>query len=307
MNKSLSGRAIVRAIGRNWQLYLLLLPSLVYIVIFCYAPMYGVVWAFKDYNPMRGILESPWVGMKYFQQFFSTSIFMKTFTNTLLLSFYSLIFSFPIPVIFALLLDQVKHSKIQRFIQTVTYAPNFISTVVLVSMIVLFLAPSSGILTNFFSLFGSGDSMYLSRPQYFRPIYIISGIWQSTGFNAIIYFAALAGVNPELHEAAMIDGAGVMRRIWSINIPAIIPTIIIMFILAMGNILSVGYEKVYLLQNGMNLSVSEVISTYVYKVGVRNAQYSFATAVGIFNSVINLILLILTNYAAKRVSDTSLF
>lgn len=307
MNKSLSGRAIVRAIGRNWQLYLLLLPSLVYIVIFCYAPMYGVVWAFKDYNPTRGILESPWVGMKYFQQFFSTSIFMKTFTNTLLLSFYSLIFSFPIPVIFALLLDQVKHSKIQRFIQTVTYAPNFISTVVLVSMIVLFLAPSSGILTNFFSLFGSGDSMYLSRPQYFRPIYIISGIWQSTGFNAIIYFAALAGVNPELHEAAMIDGAGVMRRIWSINIPAIIPTIIIMFILAMGNILSVGYEKVYLLQNGMNLSVSEVISTYVYKVGVRNAQYSFATAVGIFNSVINLILLILTNYAAKRVSDTSLF
>lgn len=307
MNKSLSGRAIVRAIGRNWQLYLLLLPSLVYIVIFCYAPMYGVVWAFKDYNPTRGILESPWVGMKYFQQFFSTSIFMKTFTNTLLLSFYSLVFSFPIPVIFALLLDQVKHSKIQRFIQTVTYAPNFISTVVLVSMIVLFLAPSSGILTNFFSLFGSGDSMYLSRPQYFRPIYIISGIWQSTGFNAIIYFAALAGVNPELHEAAMIDGAGVMRRIWSINIPAIIPTIIIMFILAMGNILSVGYEKVYLLQNGMNLSVSEVISTYVYKVGVRNAQYSFATAVGIFNSVINLILLILTNYAAKRVSDTSLF
>ena len=307
MNKSLSGRAIVRAIGRIWQLYLLLLPSLVYIVIFCYAPMYGVVWAFKDYNPTRGILESPWVGMKYFQQFFSTSIFMKTFTNTLLLSFYSLVFSFPIPVIFALLLDQVKHSKIQRFIQTVTYAPNFISTVVLVSMIVLFLAPSSGILTNFFSLFGSGDSMYLSRPQYFRPIYIISGIWQSTGFNAIIYFAALAGVNPELHEAAMIDGAGVMRRIWSINIPAIIPTIIIMFILAMGNILSVGYEKVYLLQNGMNLSVSEVMSTYVYKVGVRNAQYSFATAVGIFNSVINLILLILTNYAAKRVSDTSLF
>lgn len=307
MNKSLSGRAIVRAIGRNWQLYLLLLPSLVYIIVFCYAPMYGVVWAFKDYNPTRGILESPWVGMKYFQQFFSTSIFMKTFTNTLLLSFYSLIFSFPIPVIFALLLDQVKHSKIQRFIQTVTYAPNFISTVVLVSMIVLFLAPSSGILTNLFSFFGSGDSMYLSRPQYFRPIYIISGIWQSTGFNAIIYFAALAGVNPELHEAAMIDGAGVMRRIWSINIPAIIPTIIIMFILAMGNILSVGYEKVYLLQNGMNLSVSEVISTYVYKVGVRNAQYSFATAVGIFNSVINLILLILTNYAAKRVSDTSLF
>lgn len=307
MNKSFSGRAAIHAVTRNWQLYLLLLPSLIYIVVFCYAPMYGVVWAFKDYNPTRGVLESPWVGMKYFQQFFSTSIFTKTFINTLLLSFYSLIFSFPIPIIFALLLDQVKHSKIQRFIQTVTYAPNFISTVVLVSMIVLFLAPSSGILTNLFSLFGSKDPMYLSRPQYFRPIYIISGIWQSTGFNAIIYFAALAGVNPELHEAAMIDGAGVMRRIWSINIPAIIPTIIIMFILAMGNILSVGYEKVYLLQNGMNLSVSEVISTYVYKVGVRNAQYSFATAVGIFNSVINLILLILSNYTAKAVSETSLF
>ena len=293
------------SIRQSWQLYVLLLPTLVFILVFAYGPMYGLLLAFKNFNPRMGIWGSNWAGMKYFNQFFGTSIFFTTLKNTLILSITSLLFSFPAPIIFALLLNQVKRGK--RFIQTITYAPNFISVVVLVSMIILFLAPTTGFLSKILSAFGTKDALYLVRPEYFRPIYIISGIWQGMGFGAIVYIAALTGVNPELHEAAMIDGAGIVKRIRHIDIPAILPTIVIMLILAIGNILSVGYEKVFLLQNGMNLNVSEVISTYVFKTGVQQAQYSFATAVGIFNSVVNLILLVASNAIAKRVTETSLF
>lgn len=292
---------------RNWQLWLLLLPAIIYIAVFCYVPMYGALIAFKDFNPRLGILGSEWAGLKYFKQFFQTSIFSKTLANTLLLSIYNLLWSFPIPIIFALLLNQIKNKKFKAFIQTVTYAPNFISVVVLVGMITLFLSPGSGFLTKIFETLGARDSMYLVRPEYFRTIYIASGIWQSMGFSSIIFLAALTGVNPELHESAMIDGATIVKRIWHIDIPAILPTIVIMLIMAIGNILGVGYEKVYLLQNGMNLGVSEIISTYVYKTGIRSAQYSFATAVGLFNSIINLILLIIANCIAKKTTETSLF
>lgn len=292
---------------RNWQLWVLLLPTLVYIAVFCYQPMYGALIAFKDFNPRLGIMGSPWAGLKYFEQFFSTSIFFKTLKNTILLSLFNLLWSFPIPVIFALLLNQVKNKKFKSFIQAVTYAPNFISVVVLVGMITLFLAPGSGWLTRIFGAFGAKDSLYLVRPEYFRTIYIASGIWQGMGFNSIIFLAALTGVSPELHESAMIDGAGIAKRIWHIDLPAIKPTIVIMLIMAIGNILSVGYEKVYLLQNGMNLEVSEIISTYVFKTGIRSAQYSFATAVGLFNSVVNLILLLIANIVAKKTTETSLF
>lgn len=294
-------------IKKNWQLYLLLLPSLIFIIIFSYAPMYGLMLAFKDFNPRAGIWGSQWVGLKYFKQFFQTSIFATTLWNTIAISVTSLIFSFPVPIIFALLLNQVRNNGCKRFIQTVTYAPNFISVVVLVSMIILFLSPSSGFLAELLVSLGAKDNLFLNRPEYFRPIYIISGIWQSMGFNAIVFIAALTGVNPELHESAMIDGASIFKRILHIDIPTIMPTIIIMLILAVGNILSVGYEKVYLLQNGMNLSVSEVISTYVFKTGIKNAQYSFATAVSMFNSVVNFILLITANFIAKKATETSLF
>ncbi|MDR1530908.1 MAG: ABC transporter permease subunit [Clostridiales bacterium] len=304
---NMTAASFKRTVKRNWQLYVLLLPSLVYIIMFCYAPMYGVLLAFKNFNPRAGIWGSEWAGLKYFRQFFGTSIFATTLKNTVVLSVMSLLCSFPAPIIFALLLHQVRNSKVRRFIQTITYAPNFISVVVLVSMIILFLAPSSGFLSNLLSAFTGKDSLYLVRPEYFRPIYIISGIWQSMGFSAIVYLAALTAVNPELHEAASMDGAGILLRIWHIDIPGILPTIIIMLILAVGNILSVGYEKVFLLQNGMNLSVSEVISTYVFKTGVKNAQYGFATAVGLFNSVVNLVLLVASNYVAKTVTQTSLF
>ncbi|MDO4293105.1 MAG: ABC transporter permease subunit [Eubacteriales bacterium] len=292
---------------KNWQLWLLLLPTLVYIAVFCYQPMYGALIAFKDFNPRMGILGSPWAGLKYFEQFFSTSIFSKTLRNTILLSVYNLLWSFPVPIIFALLLNQVKNRKFKSFIQTVTYAPNFISVVVLVGMITLFLSPGSGFLTGLFDKLGAKDSLYLVRPEYFRTLYIASGIWQGMGFSSIIFLAALTGVSPELHESAMIDGAGIVKRIWHIDLPSILPTIVIMLIMAIGNILSIGYEKVYLLQNGMNLEVSEIISTYVFKTGIRSAQYSFATAVGLFNSVINLILLVTANLIAKRTTETSLF
>lgn len=298
---------ILKALKKNWQLWILLLPALVYIVVFCYVPMYGALIAFKDFNPKLGIWGSKWAGLKYFKQFFQTSIFSKTLMNTILLSVYNLLWSFPIPIIFALLLNQVKNKKFKAFIQTVTYAPNFISVVVLVGMVTLFLSPGSGFLTKILMSLGAKDNMFLVRPEYFRTIYIASGIWQSMGFSSIIFLAALTAVSPELHESARIDGATIVKRIIHIDIPTIMPTIVIMLIMAIGNILSVGYEKVYLLQNGMNLGVSEIISTYVYKTGIRSAQYSFATAVGLFNSVINLILLIFANLVAKKTTETSLF
>jgi putative aldouronate transport system permease protein len=305
--KTGKGKGFLMNLKKSWQLWLLLLPALLYIVVFCYQPMYGALIAFKDFNPRLGIMGSPWAGLKYFKQFFQTSIFSKTLFNTILLSTYNLLWSFPIPIIFALLLNQVRSRKLKGFIQTVTYAPNFISVVVLVGMVTLFLAPGSGFLTGILGKLGAKDSLYLVRPEYFRTLYIASGIWQSMGFSSIIFLAALTGVSPELHESAMMDGAGIVKRIWHIDLPAILPTIVIMLIMAIGNILSIGYEKVYLLQNGMNLEVSEIISTYVFKTGIRSAQYSFATAVGLFNSVINLILLLAANIIAKKTTETSLF
>lgn len=307
MEKTRKKNGFFASVKKNWQLWLLLAPALGYILIFCYQPMYGALIAFKDFNPRLGILGSEWAGLKYFKQFFRTSIFSKTLMNTILLSLLNLLWSFPIPIIFALLLNQVRNKRFKAFIQTVTYAPNFISVVVLVGMVTLFLAPGSGFLTGLFGWLGAKDSLYLVRPEYFRTIYVASGIWQTMGFSSIIFLAALTGVSPELHESAMIDGAGITKRILHIDIPAILPTIVIMLIMAIGNVLSIGYEKVYLLQNGMNLEVSEIISTYVFKTGIRSAQYSFATAVGLFNSVINLLLLVIANFVGKKTTEISLF
>lgn len=296
-----------KIIKDNWRLYTLMLPALIWLVVFMYAPMYGVLIAFKDYNAKLGILNSPWAGMKYFQQFFSTNIASTVIKNTIVLSVYSLIFSFPIPIIFALLLNQLRSIKYKKFVQTVSYAPYFISNVVVVSILAVILAPGGGFVNTIIQALGHEPVLFMSRPEYFRPLYIISGIWQSMGFNAIIYIAALAGISPEYHEAAIIDGATKIRRIIHIDLPLILPTIIIMLILAIGNILTIGYEKVYLMQNGMNLSVSEIISTYVYKSGLMNAQYSFATAVGLFNSTVNFILLVCANYITKKLADISIF
>ena len=290
-----------------WQMWILLLPALIWLVVFCYTPMYGLLIAFKDYKANLGILGSPWAGLKYFRQFFETDIALTSIVNTIRISGFSLLFSFPIPILFALMLNQISSSKVRKFLQSVSFMPYFISAVVLVGMLNIILSPTTGFVNVFLNHFGMGGKMFMTREEYFLPIYILSGIWQSMGFNAIVYIAALTTIDTALYEAATIDGASKFKQILYIEIPSILPTIIVMFILATGNMLSVGYEKVYLMQSSLNLSVSEVVSTYVYKVGIQSAQFSFATAVGLFNSVANFLIIFVTNAISRRISDISLF
>ncbi|MDO5022978.1 MAG: ABC transporter permease subunit [Eubacteriales bacterium] len=290
------------------QLYLLLVPALVWLVVFCYSPMYGLLIAFKDFRIKKGIIASPWANplFKYFEQFFSTYIAKNVIVNTLLLSLYQLLFSFWVPIVFALLLNQVRHLKLKKTIQTISYAPYFLSNVVMVSvMYVLFSA--NGVVNTIISNNGNEIKLFTSQAQYFRPMYIGSTIYQTMGFNAIIYIAALTAINPEYYEAAMIDGASKIKRIWYIDIPLIMPTVILMFILSLGNIMTIGYEKAYLMQSPANTTVSEIISTHVYKVGLQSAQYSYATAVGLFNSIVNFIILFLANMLSKKTADISIF
>ncbi len=291
----------------NWQLYLLILPGIVWMLIFMYAPMYGLLIAFKDFNASLGIMGSPWAGMKYFEQFFSTQIAWDTIYNTFVLSGLQLLFSFPAPIIFALLLNQINNQKYKKFIQTASFAPYFVSNVVVVSMMTVILSPSGFVNTAIHNIFGGEPLYFMSQAQYFRPLYVGSGVWQTMGFNAIIYIAALSNISPDYYEAAIMDGASKLKRIIYIDIPLIMPTITIMLILAIGNLMTVGYEKAFLMQNGTNTAVSELISTYVYKTGLIGAQFSFATAVGLFNSVVNLALLFAANTFAKKVMHTSLY
>jgi putative aldouronate transport system permease protein len=269
--------------------------------------MYGVVIAFKDYIPTAGIIGSKWVGLKHFDLFMNSYHFFILIKNTVLISIFSLVFGFPLPIILALMLNEMKMGFYKKFIQTVTYAPHFISMVVIVSMMILFLSPDVGMINKFINLFGSESINFMGKSQLFRPIYVISGIWQQTGWASILFLAALAGIDYELHEAAITDGASRLQRIWYINIPGILPTIIIVLIFTIAGIMNVGFEKVFLMQNAMNLSESEVISTYVYKRGIQNAQYSFSTAVGLFNSAINFTLLLVVNKISRNLSSTSLW
>lgn len=298
----------VQSVLRCWQLYVLLLPALLWLIVFAYYPMYGLIIAFKDFKVRAGILASPWADplLKYFQQFFSTSIAVNAIRNTVVISLESLLFTFPIPVIFALLLNQIQNLKAKKFVQTVSYAPYFLSNVIIVSLITV-LFSANGLVNNIIVANGGKEIMFTSVAEWFRPLFIGSSVWQTMGFNAIIYIAALTGISPEYYEAATMDGASRFQKILYIDLPLIMPTVILMLILQVGNIMNVGYEKAYLMQNGMNTTVSELISTYVYKVGLQTAQYSFATAVGLFNSVVNFIILVITNAIAKRFSDISIF
>lgn len=290
-----------------WQLYVLLIPALVWLALFAYYPMYGLLIAFKDFKVKLRITGSPWAEplFKHFQMFFSTSIAVNAISNTLILSLESLLIGFPIPILFALLLNQIKNNRSRKFIQTVSYAPYFLSNVVVVSIIsVLFSA--TGLVNNIINSLGGSEIYFTSLPQTFRSLYVGSGVWQTMGFNAVIFIAALVGISPDYYEAATIDGASKLQQIRYIELPLIKPTVILMLILAVGNIMNVGYEKAYLMQNGMNTTVSELISTYVYKVGLQSAQYSFATAVGLFNSVVNFVILLLANLVSKKTSDISI-
>lgn len=296
-----------QSILKNWELYLMFLPVLLYFLIFCYWPMYGIQIAFKDFSGMKGIWGSPWTGLKHFERFFNGSSFTEVLWNTLSISLYTLAVSFPLPVILALMLNEVRRERFKKTVQTVTYAPHFISTVVMCGMIMLFLSPSSGIINQFRQAIGLNTVNYMYEGKYFKTIYVLTGAWQNTGYGSIIYLSALAGVDQEQHEAAVIDGATRLQRIWYINIPGILPTIWIMLILQCGSVMSVGFEKVFLLMNDLNRSSAEVISTYVYKIGLQQQQYSFSTAVGLFNSVINFILLFTVNTIAKKMDQSSLF
>lgn len=296
-----------RRMVRNWELYLFIAPAFLYFLIFHYGPMYGIQIAFKNFIPTLGITGSPWVGFDHFVRFFNSYYFWDLLWNTLSISLYELAIGFPLPIILALAFNEVKDSFFKRTVQTVTYAPHFISVVVMSGMIITFLSPSSGMIVNFVEMLGFQAPQFLTDPAWFKTVYVLSGVWQSAGWGTIIYLAALSGVDPQLHEAAVVDGASRFKRILHINIPAIVPTITILLILNMGSILGVGFEKILLLQNPLNMSSSDVISTFVYRSGLVDAQYSFSTAVGLFNSVINAILLIAVNQIARRTSENSLW
>lgn len=289
-----------------WQLYLLILLPVAVIFIFNYLPMGGILIAFKDYSIRKGISGSPWAGMKYFRQLFSLPIFGNILKNTLVLSLVSLVVGFPFPIILALAFNELKNGKVKKLLQTITFAPYFVSTVVLVSIMFQIFSYRYGIVNSVIKLFGGEAIDFLGLSSFFIPAYVWSGVWQGAGYNSVLYIAALSSVDTGLYEAAVIDGANKFQKMLYIDIPSIMPTIIITLILNTGNIMNIGFEKAYLMQNATNYGVSEIISTYVYKVGIEQAQFSFATAVGLFNSVINLILLLTVNFIAGKVSDTTL-
>ncbi len=293
-----------KSFRRHWQLYLIMVPGLLYFLIFRYIPMASAVIAFKDYNVIQGVWGSPWAGFKYFDLFFSNPVFWTLIRNTLGLSFYALLVGFPIPIILAICLNEVRDGFFRRFTQLVTYAPYFISTVILVSMTMLLLSPRLGVVNLALQALGQQPINFLGRPDMFSSIYVWSGIWQFSGYAAVVYLAALAGIDPQLHDAAKVDGASRIQKILHVDLPGILPVILVILVLNAGTLLAVGFEKVYLLQNPLNLATSEVISTYVYKIGLLNANFSFATAVGLFNSVVNMILLLIVNTLVKRASDS---
>ncbi|MBV7508381.1 ABC transporter permease subunit [Bacillus sp. sid0103] len=289
-------------IKKNYHLYLLIAPAVILTIIFKYIPMYGAIIAFKDFSTIKGILGSDWTGFDNFTKFLSSPNFTDIFMNTLKLSFFGLIVGFPVPIILALMLNQLRRAAIKKNIQLVLYAPNFISVVVIVGMVFIFLSPT-GPINQLVSFITGKPLMFMSNPDYFRSIYIISGIWQAAGWSSIIYVAALANVDPELHNAATIDGANILQRMIHIDLPTLKPLMAVTFILAAGGIMSIGFEKAYLMQTAMNLPASEILPTYVYKVGLQAGDYAYSTAVGLFNSVINVILLIVVNKVVKKLNE----
>lgn len=300
---------VSKKILRNWTMYLMLVPVVIYFAVFCYAPMYGITLAFKDYKVRQGIMGSPWTSpiFKYFIDYFNSPYFTRVLSNTIILSLESLLFCFPLPILLALGINEVRSNKFKKFVQNVTYAPHFLSVLVLVGIIKSFTNSDYGIVNIAIRAMGGQGTNWMQVNSMFRPLYIGSGIWQNIGWDAIIYISALAGIDPSLHEAAMIDGASRLQRLWHINIPGILPTMVILLILNSGNIMNVGFEKVFLMQNDLNMAVSDVISTYSYRIGIESAQYSLSTAISLFNSVVNCMMLLLVNGISRRVNETSLW
>lgn len=306
--KKLSLRTrLKRQLRENWILYLMILPVVVYIFIFDYIPMYGIVLAFKEYNPKLGIIGSPLVGFKNFQRLFASYNFGLMLRNTLEISVYSLLVGFTIPIVFAMMLNYVINPYLKKTVQMLSYAPHFLSTVVICSMLTVFMAPETGVFNILREMLGLESLNFLSKAAYFKDIYVWSGVWQGAGWSAIIYISALSGVDQQMHEAAIIDGASKIQRIRHIDLPSIKGTIVMLLIMRMGTLMSVGFEKVYLLQNQLNYNESLIISTYVYEMGLQKGDYAFSTAIGLFNNVINILLLVVANIICKKVADESLF
>lgn len=296
-----------RRIWSKADLYLLLALPLAWYILFKYIPIYGVQIAFRQFNPSVGILESKWVGLRYFMQFFESYYFTELMYNTITLSVFQMLVGFPIPILLALMINEIRSSRMKKIIQNVTYMPHFLSVVVVVSMLNLFSNPDYGLFNKIFSLFGAAPVDFIAKADYFRPLYVFSNVWQNMGFNAIIYIAALASIDPSLYEAATMDGATRLQKIIHISLPCIIPTIIVLFIMRVGSIMDLGFEKALLMQNPANMSASEIISTFIYKNGVQKGQFSYSAAVGLFNSGINFVLLITANFVSRRVTKTSLW
>ena len=305
-NKVQHKQSFIQGRKSSRALYLLLLPSFIIFLLFTYYPMYGVIIAFKDFSPAQGILGSPWVGFKNFIQYFNSYQFWPTIRNTIVISLYTIVVTFPLPVFLALMCNQIRARRFKKFFQVSTYLPHFISTVVMCGMIILFLSPSTGIIAKLAGLFGFTLPNLMGSASAFPSIYVWTEAWQHVGWDSILYIATLSAIDPTLYEAATMDGASKWKRMIHIDVPALLPTATIMFILRMGSVMSVGFEKIYLLQNTLNSSTSEIISTYVYKMGLVSNQYSLSSAIGLFNNVINLVLLLLVNYTSKKLSDTSL-
>ena len=294
-------------IKRNRWLYLMLLPVMVYFAVFAYAPMAGLVIAFKDYGIFTGIRDSPWVGFAHFQRFFSSIYFYRLIRNTVLLNLYSILVGFPAPIILALLLNELMHPLFKRLVQTISYLPHFVSLVVIAGLIHTFLSPTTGPVNHLLKSLGLGTIDFLARPEWFRHIYVWSGVWQGVGWGSIIYLAALVGIDPTLYEVAELDGAGRLAKMRHISLPGIMPVAMIILLLSLGNLLRVGFEKVFLLYNPTTYETADVISTNVYRTGIQNGQYDYAAAVGLFNSVICLILLVVFNRLADRMGQQTLW
>ncbi len=296
-----------RKAKKHWQFYVIILLPLLYLIIFKYIPMFGLQIGFKQYRVSKGIWGSEWVGLKHFMRFFSSPSSLQVIWNTISLSLYSIMISFPFAIILAVALNEAASKRYKKFTQMITYMPYFISTVVLVSMIIQFTDTRMGLINHFIGLFGMKPVNFMAKPDLFRHIYVWTNVWQTTGYNAIIYLAALTTIDPQLYEAAKVDGCTRIQKILHIDLPGIRSTVIILFILNMGYVMSIGFEKAYLMQNGLNLQTSEIISTYIYRIGLINSDFSFSTAVGFFNSIINLVLLLTVNKLARKTGETGLW
>jgi putative aldouronate transport system permease protein len=300
-------RTFLARLRYKYDLYLLLAIPLAWYIVFQYLPIYGVQIAFRRFNPAKGIWGSPWAGLQYFQQFFRSYYFSRLIVNTVALSLFQMAIGFPVPIILALLINELRNKRFRKIVQNITYIPHFLSVVVVVSMLNLFSNPEYGVFNKLTGLFGASPVDFMAKAEYFRPLYVFSTVWQMMGFNSIVYIAALAAVDPGLYEAAIIDGASRWRKIVHISVPSILPTILVLFILRIGNLMEVGFEKVLLMQNPVNTGTSEIISTFIYANGIQKGQFSYSAAVGLFNAVINFVLLVTANLSSRKLLKMSLW